>query len=229
MTTSPKSPMSPKYEQIARDTIDFINQQVGVYSDACSGFSKNRSIVERQVHRVVRPSGSKIGDDGIPVVMSTSVEDPSQPDVIIHRILLATEYLKANAEGGSNEQQNARSVLIFVFANWDEEIRPRMAKSLGCQVNNVTSDIFGDIRLVRNGILHNKGILSGKDHAKLKVTTDLFEPDMQISLSNTVMHRLFYLIKKDMARRILIDSGAAETAPFNIDDVNQVAFQRLGH
>jgi hypothetical protein len=168
-----------------------------------------------------------MGSDGIPVIMSTSVEDPTQPDVIIHRIVLVREYLAANAEAGSNEQQHARSVLIFLFAYWDEEIRPRMASALGIETREVVSDIFGDIRLLRNAILHNKGNLTAADHNRLVATSELFSFDCTISLPNETMHRMFYLIKKDMAQRILTDTGASQSAPFDIEEINEVVIQNV--
>jgi hypothetical protein len=219
--------MHSEYIQLARDFIDFVNKQVGAYTDACSGFGRNRSLISKQVHIDSRPTRTRMGSDGIPVVMSTSVEDPTQPDVIIHRIVLVKEYLAANAEGGSNEQQHARAALIFLFAYWDEEIRPKMASVLGIPTREIVSDVFGDIRLLRNAILHNSGILTAADYQRLKTTGEIFAPDWAVSLPNETMHRIFFLIKKDMARRILKDTGASQSAPFDIDEINEVAIQNV--
>src|SRR5690348_3359501 len=84
---------TPEYGGIARAFIDFVSVQVGVYMDACSGFAKNKSVVERQIHRDVRPDGTKRGKKGAPRVMMTAVEDPTQPDVLMHRIVLVTSFL----------------------------------------------------------------------------------------------------------------------------------------
>jgi hypothetical protein len=61
--------------------------------------------------------------------MWASLEDPASPDVIHHRITRADDFIAENAEAGFNEQQVCWSVIVFVFAYWDEEIRPQIAKS----------------------------------------------------------------------------------------------------
>ena len=216
------------YELAIREFIDFVNAQVGAYTDACSGFAKNKSVVERQVHRSLVKSGKRIAEDGSRVVMMTSIEDPSQPQVVIHRIVLSSEYLAANSEAGSNEQQHARSAIIFVFAFWDEEIRPRLARARGIEVRDVVVDVFGDLRLLRHAILHNKGVMTAAAHAKLKVLNEHFTADTLVSLPNETIHRIFALVKKEVAQMLLRDTGAAATAPFDVTDVNEVVIQRTG-
>ena len=219
--------MDSDYEDAIREFIDFVNAQVGAYSDACSGFAKNKSVVGRQVHRAMVKAGRKIADDGARVVMMTSVEDASQPDVVMHRIVLSSEYLAANSEGGSNEQQHARSAIVFVFAFWDEEIRPRLAKARGVELQDVVGDVFGDMRQLRHAILHNKGVLSAAAYVRLKALKDHFAPDAQVSLPNATIHRIFFLVKKETAQMLLRDTGAAATAPFDVSDVNEIAIQRV--
>jgi hypothetical protein len=69
------------------------------------------------------------------------------------------------------------------------------------------SDIFGDLRLIRHAILHNKGVLADAAFRKLKLISEHFMPDGVVSLPNAAMHRIFVLIKKDMAQRVINDSG----------------------
>lgn len=84
---------------ILRSFIDFVNRQVGVYCDCMSSFRGNKVRIERQKARVSRPSGMRI-KDGQPVIMRTSFEDPSSPDVIHQRIIKADDFVAANAEAG---------------------------------------------------------------------------------------------------------------------------------
>lgn len=219
--------MGNDYEQATREFIEFVNAQAGAYADATSGFAKNKSLIERQVHRELVRTRRVTGKANDHVVMSTAVEDPSQPKVIMHRIVLASEYLAANSVGGGNEQQHARSAVIFIFAYWDEEIRPRMARARGVEPRDVRSDIFGDLRILRNAILHNRGLLRAADLQKLKLLAEYFGPDEMVSLPNTTIHRVFYLVKKAVAQMVLNDTGAATTAPFDVSEIDEVAIQRL--
>lgn len=215
---------TPEYSRVARAFIDFVNVQVGAYMDACSGFAKNKSVVERQIHRDVRPDGTRRGTRDASRVIMTAVEDPTQPDVLMHRIVLVSEYIAANAVSGSNEQHHARAAIAFLYAYWDEEVRPALANALGVATKAVVSDIFGDLRLIRNAVLHNKGILTVADHQKLKLVGDYFGADMSVSLPNATMHRIFALIKQDMAQRVIIDSGLQGD---DTEGIIEVAIQRI--
>nr|VFK46138.1 MAG: hypothetical protein BECKTC1821D_GA0114238_102820 [Candidatus Kentron sp. TC] len=193
---------SKRYDDVVREYIDFINEQVGTYMDAMAGFAGHHTRVQRQVHRVQRPVGKR-KEQGETVVVWASYEDPSQPDVIHNRIVRADDYLKANSSGGSNEQQHARAIIIFLFTYWEDEIRPRLAASKAVSVSEVCSDIMGDIRILRNAILHAKGIIRSTEHRRLRVLNSMFPSDMPIHISYEDMHRLFVLIKQDCSRLML--------------------------
>jgi hypothetical protein len=180
------------------------------------------------VARVIRKAGLRQDAEGQHVMMTTSLEDPDRPDVIIHRIMLAKEYLEANAEGGANEQQHARAAVVFLFAYWDEEIRPRLARAIGCEVNEIRSDVMGDIRILRKAIIHNKGVLAKKEHEKLRAFEKRFQPETEISLPNETIHFLFAAIKKDIAQLMLKLIGADKTAPFDISEIKEIAIQDVG-
>ena len=70
--------MSEAFDDVIREYIDFVNRQVGVYMDALAGFAGHRTRVERQVHRVNRPTSSRIDDTGQSVVVWASYEDPTK-------------------------------------------------------------------------------------------------------------------------------------------------------
>ena len=81
--------MNERIDDIIREYIDFVNNQVGVYMDALAGFAGHKVRIERQVHRISKASGIRIDEGGNKVVMRTSYEDPTQPDVIHNRIIRA--------------------------------------------------------------------------------------------------------------------------------------------
>jgi hypothetical protein len=47
--------VTERFDDVVRQYIDFVNQQVGAYMDALAGFAGHYARVERQVHRVNRP------------------------------------------------------------------------------------------------------------------------------------------------------------------------------
>ncbi|TBD79708.1 hypothetical protein [Rhizobium ruizarguesonis] len=208
---------------ILRDFIDFVNNQVGVYSDSLAGFYGNKVRIERQKARVIRQSGMKI-DKGKPVMMHTSLEDPTSPDVIHMRITRVDDFVAANSEHGFNEQQLCRSIIVFIFAYWDEQARPAIAAVRGVPSSDVRVDALGDLRLVRHAIIHNKGILDPKEHRKMKAMAELFEPGAPISLSHDQMHKLFAMVKKAIGEIVMFYTRHLPGAP-NIADIKTVAIQ----
>jgi len=145
-------------------------------------------------------------------VVWTSYEDPTQPDVIHNRIVRSADYLAINARGGSNEQQQVRAALVFLFTYWEEDIRPRLAASSGVEKNAVRSDIMGDLRTLRHAILHAKSILTPDKHKTLKVLGSLFEADRPLHIAYDDMHKIFALVKRDCARLMFEWLGVPDPA-----------------
>ncbi len=208
---------------ILRGLIDFVNRQVGVYTDCLSGFEGNVVRIRRQVARVLRPAGRKI-DQGRPVIVHASIEDPSSPDVIHHRIIRASEFVSANAETGFNEQQVCWSIIVFLFAYWDEEIRPQIARVRGVPTDDVKIDALGDLRVLRKSIIHARGVLSAADYRKLKRMGSLMKPDATIMLSHDDMHGLFVMIKQGIAEIIMTYAAKLPGAP-DVSDLTDIAIQ----
>jgi hypothetical protein len=197
---------------ILREFIDLVNRQVGVYCDCLSGFQGNKVRIERQVARVTHPVSRRI-ENNQPVIVWASLEDPSRPDVIHHRIIRADEFVKVNSEAGFNEQQVCWAIIVFLFAYWDEEIRPQIAKIRGVPANNIQFDALGDLRILRKSIVHNGGVLTAADHAKLKLLSDVCVPDAEISPSHDQMHKIFIEVKKAIGDLVLHYTGHLPGAP----------------
>lgn len=216
-----------KIAGILRDFVDFINRQVGMYSDACGAFEGSRIRVERQVHRINHARRrKKIADDGTPIVVWNSVEDPSKPDVIHNRIIRADEHIKTNAEAGINEQYTVWAIIVFLFSYWDEDVRPRIAKVRRVEPSKIKINIFGDLRILRHSIIHNNGNLLAKEHAKLSTLPHLVAPDAPISLSHDKMHSLFVAVKSAIGDLILEKTGHLPGAP-KPGEMVDIAFQNF--
>lgn len=197
---------------VLRSFIDFLDQQVGVYSDCLSGFDGNKVRIETQKALVSRPTGSRI-ENGQQVIVWTSVEDPNSPDVIHHRIMRADDFIASNSEAGFNEQHICRAIIVFIFAYWDEQIRPKIAAIRGVESRDVKLDELGDLRILRHNILHNKGLLPASEYAKLKVMKDIVKPDAQITFTHDQMHKVFIHVKQAIATLILKYTGDLPGAP----------------
>jgi hypothetical protein len=214
------------YLDTLREFIDFINRQVGVYMDAIAGFAGNKTRIELQTARVRRRLGVQKDHDGLNVVVSSSLEDPNSPEVIHNRISRAKDYIADNSEDGFNEQQQARAIIVFMFAYWDEEIRPRLARAKDLfSANEIPVDALGDLRALRRAIIHNKGVLTSTLHEKLKVMRDMFVPDAEICVSHDAMHQVFVRTKQGIGQLIIDHLGSRPGTP-PVSELKDVAIQR---
>jgi hypothetical protein len=206
---------------VLREFIDFLNRQVGVYMDCLAGFEGNRVRIERQVVREARPASRKM-ENGIPVVVWTSLEDPSQPGIIHNRISHSDEYIRENSEAGYNEQQVCWSIIVFVFAYWDEEVRPKIARIRRIEPNDIKIDALGDLRILRKAIIHNGGVLTKAEHAKMKEMSGLCRPEEKITLTHDQMHKIFVHLKRAIAQILMDYAGKFPGAP-DISGITGVA------
>jgi hypothetical protein len=211
---------------ILRGFIDFVNRQVGVYCDCLAGFQGNKVRIERQVARVNHPVSRRI-EHGQPVIVWASVEDPTHPDVIHHRIIRADEFITANSEAGFNEQQVCWSIIVFIYAYWDEEIRQQIAKIRGVEKDEVRVDAFGDLRILRRCIVHDGGVLKATDHAKLNVLNGICQANTKISPTHDQMHKIFLAVKSAIGRLILEYTAHLAGAP-KPEDIVDIGIQRAG-
>jgi len=219
-------PVSERYDDIIREYIDFVNEQVGTYMDALAGFAGHYTRVQRQIHRISRPVG-KQQKNGENIVVYASYEDSSKPDIVHNRIVRANTYIEANSPGGSNEQRHARAIVVFLFTYWEDEIRPRLAAAKSAPVNEIKSDIMGDVRILRHAILHAKSIIRPKEHRRLKIVGSMFPPSTPIHISYDDMHRLFVLIKQDCAQLMFSWLGVKD-APVSPEQLVDISIQRSG-
>lgn len=209
-----------EFDDVIREYIDFVNQQTGMYMDAMAGFAGHRTRVERQVHRIIRPS-QKNGN----VVTWTSYEDPSKSEIIHTRIIRAENYIEINSQGGSNEQQHSCAIIVFLYTYWENETRPRLAKIKKVDIGEIRSDIMGDLREVRHTILHTKKIFTEEKYKKLKVLKNMFDVGQPIFLSYEKMHNIFGMIKDGLAK-MLINYIGVPSPTISREKFTDVAIQK---
>lgn len=208
---------------ILRGFIDFVNKQSSVYMDCLNGFEGNTVRIERQVARVMLPIRKEVCDNQ-EVVIWDSMEDQSKHDVIHNSIRKRSTYVTDNAEAGFNEQQICWAIIVFMFAYWSEEIRPAIARVRGVKPGDIKIDALGDLRILRNAIVHATGVVTASEHAKLKNMADLSKPGERLVLNHNQMHRLFVLVKKAIGEIVLFYAGGLPGAP-TPDEIVDIAIQ----
>lgn len=194
--------------------------------NSIAGFSGAKIQMERQVARVLRAQSRKKDARGDQVITHQSFEDPRSPDVIHSRIVTAENYIQENSQGGINQRQLSYSVIVFIFTYWEDEIRPRLAEAAGVETKDVKSEIMGDLRCIRNSILHTKGVFTPEWHGKLVVLKDCFTVGQQVDISYELMHQIFVKIKQGCAKLIFGWLGVDPGDRFDIDQLKGFAIQK---
>lgn len=218
-----------EYDDVVKEFIDFVNLQVGVYMNSIAGFAGAKIQMERQVARVLRAQSRKTDARGETVIAHQSFEDPQRPDVIHSRIVTAENFIQENSPGAINQRQLSYSVIVFIFTYWEDEIRPRLAEASNAEVKNIKCEIMGDLRCIRNSILHTKGVFTPEWHRKLVMLKNCFAVDEQIEISYELMHQIFVKIKQGCAKLIFAWLGEDPGDRFDIDQLNGFAIQKGGH
>jgi hypothetical protein len=214
------------FDDVVKEFIDFVNLQVGVYMNSIAGFSGAKIEMERQVARVLRAQSRKRDARGDHVITHQSFEDPRQPDVIHSRIVTSDNFIRECSPGGINQRQLSYSVIVFIYTYWEDEIRPRLAEASGVDVKDVRCEIMGDLRCIRNSILHTKGVFTPEWHGKLVVLKDCFAEGRQIEVSYELMHQIFVKVKQGCAKLIFGWLGVDPGDRFDIDQLKSFAIQK---
>ena len=135
------------------DFFDEVNPLFGFFFDvgmACD-------VTLKSMERLLAERG--VSDDSPYIVRDGPPE--GTPEQEIENSLHATTIgaLKQRLrDPGLDLSQAAKSVLVFVYHIWDEKYRGAVAKEKCIDPKGIQVDILGDMRLLRNSLIHNKGI-----------------------------------------------------------------------
>ena len=101
------------------------------------------------------------------------------------------ELLEGLKKGGDFDNQHAKAVIVFIYHLWDESYRVRIADSLGVKPCKVTCDLMGDLREIRNAIIHNSSIIEEKTLQKLKFLLGIWQIESaELVVTGTMLHAL---------------------------------------
>ena len=139
-----------------------INAAYGLYLDALAGFSALTNMIDK----AQRDSGAT--DDS---AFFYSHGDPGHPsNVLLHQTTQG--ILKTRIQtGGRHYFLLARFVILLLYELWETGYRTPLATAAEIPRERLLVSIFGDLRLLRHEILHNKGCLSAASLGKLEILT----------------------------------------------------------
>jgi hypothetical protein len=161
--------------QSIKDFLDEANQVFGFYFDVSMACQQALSFIadlQKQNRGVTDDSPFTYGD-GPP---TASPEEELKKS--LHDTTLRGVKGRLSVDG-YDSRKAAETAIVFTYHIWEEKYRGKIAGRDGKPIEY--SDIMGDLRLIRNSIIHNKGIAK-PDVLKCKVFSR-FKPGDQIALS----------------------------------------------
>ncbi|MCB1859788.1 MAG: hypothetical protein KDI63_16055 [Gammaproteobacteria bacterium] len=170
-----------------------LDQLFGFYFDADMAFSMTKKyLTEIQQKQKISDSSTFMFGDG---------EPPGPPDQAILASLHSTTLgaLKQRmSKNLSDSQRAAQAVLVFTFHIWEEKYRNSLVDKNGIALGTLDSDIMGDLRLIRNCIIHNKAI-ADNGVSRCKVIKH-FLPGASIILTDAIMFEVIRAIRDEFSK-----------------------------
>lgn len=91
------------------------------------------------------------------------------------------KFIKYSGKNGKFTDQLIKAVLTYIYSEWDEYYRHEIAKELGIEAKKVSCDLIGDLRNIRNCIVHRKSIISNEHSKMLVLNWKLAKGDLTIT------------------------------------------------
>ncbi|MYD00530.1 MAG: hypothetical protein F4X13_14855 [Gammaproteobacteria bacterium] len=93
--------------------------------------------------------------------------------------------------GGMFEDRHAKAFIVMIYHRWDEFFRDVIAESLSVEKSKVECDLMGDVRHVRNAIIHHNSEIKQETLGKLELLPRIWNLSVgALSLSEGMLHSL---------------------------------------
>lgn len=173
------------------DYFDAVNPLFGFFYDV----SMASNMARKNIERIQREHGSS--DDAAFIVGQGA--PTGTPEQEIEKSLHATTIAAVKqrlADDGADTSTAANAVLVFAYHLWDEIYRHQLATERRLLPDQIKVNIFGDIRLLRNSLVHNKGIASA-DVSKC-LSFRRFTPGERIELTRNDVATIIQLLREEL-------------------------------
>ena len=122
------------------------------------------------------------------------IGDPNSPASEQYARWPMSKALEQIAHNGPIDTRLGQQWIVFIFTLWEHEYRKRLAVAHGCSEDELVYPLLGDVRRLRNDVVHHHGIATVPNTGKCEVLRHWFPPGETISLRGehfAEFHRLF--------------------------------------
>ena len=166
--------VSESQKQAATELLEEFHVRVQRLFFAFGELGRGRELLKTNLEQTFDPAHSEARY--FAAAASWDNDDPNNLQLKTVAGMKQGELIEALRRGGEFENQNCQALIVFMYHLWDEFYRPKIATALGLeQARQLKSDFFGDIRLIRSAIIHNRAVLTKSQYRNLKVCKHLEE------------------------------------------------------
>ncbi|HZQ46824.1 MAG TPA: hypothetical protein VFC07_07435, partial [Verrucomicrobiae bacterium] len=131
---------------------------------------------------------------------------PNDPATCLQHRTTQGQFKRRNAKGGKNHVRAAQLLIVLLYSFWEHEYRPKLAEALGlANPNELRMPLFGEIRELRNDVLHHHGVVTRETVKKLLVFSNVQE-NKEIILTEITVGLLIGHIKEAIDN-LVTDAG----------------------
>jgi len=135
--------------------------------------------------------------DPLILVGDDLTDNPKTPHYAGWRLSEVISQVKRN---GPVETRLGHLWIVTLYALWEEKYRPRLAAAHGRSLADEKYDLWGDLRHLRNDVVHHGGIATAENTGRCVLLRHWFQPGNVIRLKSRHFDEFLRLIPwKDLA------------------------------
>jgi len=144
-------------EDVLREFDQFLNDAIAAYSFARLGL---RSVAETTARLPPMPQNPD-------PTHYIGLGDPTSPEPFW--AWPRSELLWQVAQDGPAETHLGQQWIAYVYDGWQEAFRPRLAACHGCEKGDLRYPVLGDLRHLRNDVVHHRGVATAANTGRCVV------------------------------------------------------------
>lgn len=152
-----------------------LNDLMTAHGFACMGL--------RRLREYFASTSKSLQDPDSVVNLADLVPDnpdwPKNPGWLPHTEWRLSDAVRQVQDDGPVETLLGWQWIVSVYALWEEEYRPRLAEAHGRTQAEEMYPLLGDLRLLRNDVIHHRGIATADNTGRCEVLK-WFQPDQII-------------------------------------------------
>lgn len=127
-----------------------------------------------------------------------SDEDPDDPKTKLTLSVNIGEFKDRIKKNGHDTKLVSNLCLVAIYQLWVDEYRAKISEEMGLKKNDLLIDIFGDLRIIRQAVIHNNSNRFN-DFKKIKKLEFMKQRDI-VFASNSEFGTIVSLVKEELRK-----------------------------